>query len=256
MKIGIISGGFDPLHSGHLSYIKAAKNNCDFLMVGVNSDKWLINKKGKPFMNFNERFQIINALQDVNLATEFNDEDGSATELIIKASKMFANCKLIFMNGGDRTKVNIPEMNNLRNSNVKIKFEFNIGGNNKLNSSSKILEDFKKPIVIRPWGLYRVLDKQDGWAVKELTLEPGKSLSDQRHFFRSEHWHVVEGEVCLDLEFDDGKKENYKIKPKQTQDIPKLTWHRAYNPSNKKAKVIEIWFGEKLTEDDIERRNY
>ena len=55
MKIGIISGGFDPIHSGHISYIDRAKQLCDFLIVGVNSDAWLQRKKGRAFMPFNER---------------------------------------------------------------------------------------------------------------------------------------------------------------------------------------------------------
>ena len=256
MIIGIISGGFDPIHSGHLSYIKAAKINCDFLIVGVNSDKWLTNKKGSPFMPFLERIKIISALHDVNMATEFNDEDGSATQLIYKAAKIFPNEYLVFMNGGDRTHHNIPEKNVFTKSEIEVGFKFGIGGSEKINASSKILEDWKKPIVKRPWGFYRVLDIQNGWAVKELTLEPGKSLSNQRHFFRSEHWHVVEGLVNIDLEHPNGKKELSVIKPKQSGDIPILTWHRAYNPTNKRTKIIETWFGNKLTETDIERRDF
>jgi len=253
MKIGIISGGFDPIHSGHVNYIRAAKKACDFLVVGVNSDEWLIRKKGRPFMPFNDRLQILKAMHDVNFATEFNDDDGSAFDVIERAAAMFPDGQLIFMNGGDRTKTNIPEMDLAEASGFDIEFKFGVGGKNKMNSSSWILEDWKNPKTERPWGWYRVLDEGEGWAVKELTIMPGKSLSDQRHTHRSEHWHVVQGQVHVDTEWM-GLKHTSVIDPTQSFDIGKQVWHRAYNKGKTPAKVVETWFGDVLTEEDIERR--
>ena len=62
MKIAVVSGGFDPIHSGHIDYISEAKENSDHLIVALNSDNWLSEKKGKPFMEFNERKKIIESI--------------------------------------------------------------------------------------------------------------------------------------------------------------------------------------------------
>ena len=58
MKIAVVSGGFDPIHSGHISYLKSASEISDYLIVALNSDEWLINKKKKVFMSFEERKNI------------------------------------------------------------------------------------------------------------------------------------------------------------------------------------------------------
>ena len=253
MKIGIISGGFDPIHSGHINYIKAAKKMCDFLIVGVNSDTWLTNKKGRPFMPFDERLQILKSLHDVNFATEIDDADGHAFDAVERAAAMFPDGQLIFMNGGDRTKNNIPEMDLASESGFDIEFKFGVGGKNKKNSSSWILEDWKAPKTERPWGWYRLLDEGEGWAVKELTIMPGKSLSNQRHQHRSEHWHVVQGEVHIDTDWM-GLEQNHIVRPQCSFDIGKNVWHRPYNKGKEPAKIIETWFGSILTEEDIERK--
>ena len=83
MKTVLVTGGFDPLHSGHIEYFKAARQLGDKLVVGLNSDTWLTNKKGRAFMPFGERSSIIKELSvvdDVILVED--DETGGTTKAI------------------------------------------------------------------------------------------------------------------------------------------------------------------------------
>jgi len=136
MKIVIVSGGFDPIHSGHIAYFKSAKDLGNKLIVALNSDEWLKNKKGKFFMPFKERKEIIINLSVVDEVISFNDDQsGSAINAIKKVKKMYPDDEIIFANGGDRNKKNIPEM-----SANDVKFVFGVGGDDKKNSSSWILK--------------------------------------------------------------------------------------------------------------------
>ena len=108
--IVLITGGFDPIHSGHISYINAAKKLGDILVVGVNSDDWLCRKKGRAFMPGAERIDIIQNLKAVDHCILFNDTENHAIEAIRNVKLMYPDHHIIFANGGDRTKDNIPEM--------------------------------------------------------------------------------------------------------------------------------------------------
>lgn len=143
-KIVLVTGGFDPIHSGHIAYFNAAKELGDFLVVGINSDEWLTRKKGKPFLSWDERECIISSLRMVDMTMYFNDDDGSAKDAILTTRKLFTNKQIIFANGGDRTKDNIPEMS-IKDNNLV--FQFAVGGDYKKNSSSWILEKWSKKSV-------------------------------------------------------------------------------------------------------------
>ena len=109
MKVVLVTGGFDPLHSGHIAYFKAAKELGDHLVVDVNSDEWLARKKGRPFMSFAERCAIIKELDCVDEVIGFDDSDDTACSAIFQVlSTVGSQTKVIFANGGDRTKENIP----------------------------------------------------------------------------------------------------------------------------------------------------
>lgn len=251
-KIVLVTGGFDPLHSGHIAYFKAARTLGDMLIVGLNSDEWLTRKKGRAFMPWNERLCIVNNLQMVDEVYTFDDEDGSARAFIRQVRAHYPNAHLIFANGGDRTANNIPEMD-VQDSNLT--FEFGVGGENKANSSSWILEDWKAPKTKRPWGYYRVLHDVPGMKVKELTVDPGKSLSMQRHWLRSEYWIVQEGTAVVNSQTSNG----YTLPPKtlykyKEHHVPILEWHQLTNPYDVPLKIVEIQYGERCVEEDIERQ--
>ena len=138
MKVIIVSGGFDPLHSGHILYFQDAKNRGDHLIVALNSDQWLKNKKGKAFMPFEERKMILESIESVDEVIEFTDDEyGSCIDALEKVKSMYPSEEIYFANGGDRNAKNIPEMT------VKgINFLFGIGGDFKKNSSSDLLQEW------------------------------------------------------------------------------------------------------------------
>tara|TARA_B100001057_G_scaffold6376_2_gene5806 strand:+ start:5326 stop:6087 length:762 start_codon:yes stop_codon:yes gene_type:complete len=253
MKVVLVTGGFDPLHSGHIEYFKSARKLGDKLVVGLNSDEWLTRKKGRPFMPIQERIAIISALSVVDDILTWDDSDNTACGAIFKlmATTGYGK-KIVFANGGDRNADNIPEMDTYHD---KIEFAFQVGGDNKINSSSWILNEFKYPKTNRQWGYYRILH-EDGpqVKVKELTVDPGKKLSMQRHEQRAEHWFVSEGvasvygvDVASDLTV-------MKYDKHKSLHIRKGQWHMLANETDKPLKVVEIQYGENCVEEDIERR--
>jgi len=252
-RIVLVTGGFDPLHSGHIDYFKSAKEYGDYLIVGLNSDDWLKRKKGKPFMTYNERTAIVSQLSVVDEIITFDDSDDTASDAIRQTLSKYPNDEYIFANGGDRTKDNIPEMEVFH---PRLKFEFGVGGTNKINSSSWILDEWKTQKTERDWGYWRVLDhKPDkGYKVKELVIYPGKSLSDQRHFKRSEQWMVLEGVVKMETEWEQRQDVVHLEPHKPPYEINRLVWHKASNPNKENAHILEIQWGSECVEEDIERR--
>ena len=139
MRVVIVSGGFDPIHSGHIEHFKEAKKLGDILIVGLNSDEWLTRKKGKPFMPIEERMAVIQELRMVDSAVAFNDDNNSSIDLINKALVLFDD--VLFANGGDRTQDNIPEIDAF-DKDPRVQFAFGVGGTHKQNSSSWILKEW------------------------------------------------------------------------------------------------------------------
>ena len=251
MKVIVVSGGFDPIHSGHIAYFKSAKSYGEKLIVALNSDAWLERKKGKFFMPFNERKAIVGSIKYVDEVIDFEDDKkGSCINALETIKKSCPNDEIYFANGGDRDGKNIPEM-----SVEGINFLFSIGGDDKKNSSSWILNKWQYYFEERQWGSFFNLFQTKNIKVKELIVEPGKSMSFQRHFKRNEIWLVSQGS-CLVAYSGDPK--NNEIRQTQLDRfdhylVPIASWHQIMNTSNDPCHIIEIQYGEECVETDIER---
>jgi len=141
--IVLVSGGFDPIHSGHIEYFRAARRFGMRLYVGVNSDNWLIRKKGNFFMPFEERLKIVQSIRYVDHAMAFNDEDDSAADLIRTIRGKYPDSLLIFANGGDRIGGTPQSQLEMKEADDRMLFAVGVGGTQKINSSSKILERWR-----------------------------------------------------------------------------------------------------------------
>lgn len=253
MNIAVVSGGFDPLHLGHINYLKEASKLGDLLFVCLNSDDWLSKKKGKPFLAFKERKAILESLEFVDKVYKFKDDKyGSCIEGIKQIKKEHPRSKIIFCNGGDRNKTNIPELKL-----EGITFKFGVGGNQKSNSSSKILNDWNSFQEKRVWGSFKTIFSDNGIKVKELVVLPNSGISYQKHEHRSELWFVFSGKCKLLLKRK-GNQRNTKIILNKHDHIiiNDGDWHQLINDYPQKCRIVEIQFGKKISEDDITRLFY
>ena len=131
-----VSGGFDPIHPGHVRMFREARELGDKLVVILNNDNWLQQKKKYNFMGEKERKEVIEALRYVDevVITKHpkNPEDMSVCEALIRLKPD------IFANGGDRKADNIPEYELCRK--LGIKMVFNVGEGGKVQSSSSLVD--------------------------------------------------------------------------------------------------------------------
>ena len=132
----LVTGGFDPVHSGHIKYFKAATELGDKLVVGLNSDEWLTRKKGQPFMPWKERAEIMGNIKGVRLVSQVDDSDGTVCEALSRHKPD------AFANGGDRKEKNTPEMDLC--DHIGIQLMWAIGGSEKPQSSSWLVDKLKE----------------------------------------------------------------------------------------------------------------
>ena len=250
-EASLITGGFDPIHSGHIAYIKSAGQFANNLIVGLNSDEWLLRKKGYVFMPWKEREAVLKNIKYVNKVIKFDDSDGHSSNAIKKALNLYK--KVFFCNGGDRQKDNTPEQD-FYGSNSKVVFKYGVGGDDKINSSSKIISDFidsqssSSRKVIAPWGKHDLLIKDELYKLKRLEVSPGECTSLQYHNHREEHWVVVSGKATIELS---GK--SLSREPGQHIHIPIKAEHRISNLEKEMLVIVEVQLGDILEEIDIVR---
>lgn len=146
-KVVVVSGGFDPLHIGHVRYMQEAKKLGDKLIVVLNNDNWLKKKKGKEFMNELERKEIIEALacvDEVIISSHHENIDLNNPHdksVCVELSQIMPH---VFANGGDRFADDIPEFQ-LCNE-LGIEMVFNVGHGGKVQSSSDLVNKYTQII--------------------------------------------------------------------------------------------------------------
>ena len=242
-QVIVVSGGFDPAHRGHVRMFEEAAEHGDIVVL-LNSDEWLIRKKKKLLMTWEDRASVVGNFKKVIDVLSFDDYDKTVVDGLKKARSKFGN--IVFANGGDRGLGSTPEVEFCQKWGIPTLW--NIGGG-KEQSSSTILREYVGETVERPWGSWCVIRDWNNVKVKELSVKPGHSLSYQKHNHRSEYWMVVRGTAKIRL------GEWYKTLEEQDDEfIPCGEWHQIINDEDEELVIVEIQYGDKCVEDDIERK--
>ena len=251
-KYILVSGGFDPIHSGHINLINEASKIAKVIVI-LNSDSFLIKKKGYIFMNAVERKKVISSIKGVDDVFLSIDQDYTVIKSIDYLAKR--NNISFFANGGDRKNIkDIPESEVCDKNNIKLLFD--VGGEKSQSSSSltsnfydnMLMKDGNPDLVKKPWGFYKNIINTGGYILKKLYINANEELSEQLHNFRDEHWVIVSGQVEVLI--------NAEIYVKEANDyifIPKKTIHKVKNVGNEPAIILEVQTGVILSEEDIIR---
>lgn len=226
------SGGYDPVHPGHIEALQKAKalrggGDNTWHIVALNSDDWLVRKKGYLMMTWEQRAAVLRELRCVDEVVPVNDKDGTVVEAL---RRLYPH---VFAKGGDRLAENTPEAEFCKQADIEVAY----GLGDKIASSSTIFMG-SLPDVQRKWGSYRVIYTGGGRQIKILTVNPGCKTSNQRHFRRTEYF------VNLD---NLGRWTTFAC-------VPSGTWHELTNDTTKPVEYLEIQVGD-IDESDIERRD-
>ncbi|OGG63998.1 hypothetical protein A3C18_01605 [Candidatus Kaiserbacteria bacterium RIFCSPHIGHO2_02_FULL_54_11b] len=242
-----VSGGFDPLHIGHVRLFREARKLGDKLVVIMNNDNWLRSKKGFTFMSQKERAEIMRHLPFVDRVV-FTDHKRGDTDKSV--SRTLARVRPdIFANGGDRVSKNVPEVALCKK--LGIKMVFNVGRGGKVQSSSWMISNARRPAskTVRPWGEYYGWDEGAGWNLKTIYIKPEKRLSLQYHHHREEWWLLVSGDATATIK--EGKEIlTIPLRKGEVFRVRKGQVHRL--SSRKGGVVVEVAYGA-FDEDDIVR---
>jgi len=249
-SVVVVTGGFDPVTPAHISLFQEAAKLGDMLVVYANSDEWLRRKKRKAFMPGEDRCNILSAIgcvDEVVLMESDDDTDDTSVAAIKDALTRHKDSKIIFANGGDRTKSTTPEQKHFLGVD-KVEFVFGVGGAEKTHASSVYLKNWTQDLTTRRWGHYNVLYYTPTCKVKELVLSPGRFISLQKHYHRKEYWVIVSGTAEVVL--------NDTTSIKMPGDMVRVDIeekHKITNIGQDELKIIEVQLGSYLEEDDIVR---
>jgi cytidyltransferase-like protein len=253
-KFVIVSGGFDPIHSGHVRLISDASKFGPVIVI-INSDDFLIEKKGYAFMNVKERVHIIKNIKNVSEVFISIDNDHTVSKTIEFISSNLKYNIGFFANGGDRKdKTDVPEWSICNKHNIELLFD--IGGS-KTQSSSNLVESVHDKMLIKeghfqitqkPWGYYKSFISEDEYLLKKIVVYKNEELSLQSHKLRDEHWVVVSGSINVQV-----NKIKKTLNIGEHIFVPKGTVHKIINYGGVVATIIEIQFGSILAEGDIKR---
>lgn len=244
-----VSGGFDPLHPGHVRMMVAAKELGDYLLVILNNDNWLRAKKGYTFMTQDERREMILNIGVVDEVVLTDHEENPSDMSVV--SSLQKHRPHIFGNAGDRTDRNTPEM--IACDELGIEMAFGLTTKNPYeNHSSTLIQaaSLASGFNKRPWGAYKSYIGGDDWHLKTLHLTAGSRLSLQRHKDRDEFWMLTEGDATATLgSARDALTEVPLVKGEMIA-VPRGTYHRL--TTREGSSIVEVMQG-RYDEDDIER---
>ena len=252
----MVSGGFDPIHIGHVRMFEAARKLGDKLVVVINNDNWLVNKKGHVFMPSSERKEIIEKFPFVDKVVLTSHTKDDPDRSVVRELKRLKPD--IFANGGDRDTKDAKNTNSSLNPEQQycldhhIKLVFGVGKGGKVQSSSWMIRDAARNFArsTRPWGDFYGWDAGSQWKIKTIYIKPGKRLSLQYHHHRQEHWMLVEGDATATIHAGDGTPQVIEMKIGAPIFVDREAVHRL--ESKKGGIVVEVALGN-FDEQDIVR---
>ncbi len=251
-----VSGGFDPLHIGHVRMFEEARKLGDKLVVILNNDHWLCAKKGFAFMPENERVELIKSFPFVDKVVCTTHGPNDPDRSVVRALRALKPA--VFANGGDRDKKDAAKASSSLNPEQKvcqelgIKVVYGVGRGGKIQSSSWMVRDASRAFArtIRPWGEFYGWDKGDGWYLKTIYIHPGKRLSLQSHTKRSELWILVAGDAMATIGKKKSQLKRVPLSIGTLFEVPQGAIHRL--ESKHGGTLVEIAQGE-FDENDIVR---
>lgn len=241
MKKIVASGFFDPLHKGHIEYLRKAKALGDYLIVLINTNEATQRKKGYYFMTLEERMEIVRSLKFVDEVVTAKDDDGTVA---VSLSEIRPD---IFAKGGDRTIDNLPqqEIDVCKKNSIDII----TGLGEKIQSSSYLVVDYlNNNTVSKQWGHYLTIYYDKNIKIKLLYIQPYSNISLQKHLKRDEIWLILKGEAFIKI----GDNEQ-SCPEKEILFIERNTLHKITNRTDDILIIQETQIGGSNFEDDIIR---